>query len=75
MIHFVNFVYFQWVTLEQAKHGMVHLRMTWLKLSSDYNDLQVALYETQQMRLTTLSTAVLIVYIDSAKNLPVCIPF
>lgn len=31
---------FQWVTLEQAKHGMVHLRFTWLALSSDYNDLK-----------------------------------
>ncbi|ENN81663.1 hypothetical protein YQE_01938, partial [Dendroctonus ponderosae] len=29
-----------WVTLEQAKHGMVHLRFTWLTLSKDYNDLK-----------------------------------
>lgn len=65
--------YFQWLTLEQAKHGMIHLRMTWLKLSSDYNDLKAALIETQQLRLTNMSTALLIVYIDSAKHLPVSI--
>lgn len=32
--------YFQWVTLEQAKHGMVHLRLSWLNLSKNYSDLQ-----------------------------------
>lgn len=57
--------------LEQAKHGMVHLRMSWLKLSKDYNDLKSALMETQQLRVTSMSTALLTVYIDSAKNLPV----
>lgn len=30
---------FQWITLEQAKHGMLHVRFTWLNLSSSANDL------------------------------------
>lgn len=28
--------------------------------------------ETQELRVTSMSTAVLILYVDSAKNLPVC---
>jgi len=30
----------QWVTLEGVKSGMVHLRMTWLSLSSSVADLK-----------------------------------
>lgn len=30
----------QWVTLEGVKSGMVHLRMTWLTLSSSLADLK-----------------------------------
>ncbi|XP_053670999.1 extended synaptotagmin-2 isoform X3 [Anopheles nili] len=59
-----------WLTLEQAKHGLVHLRMTWFKLSSDKSDLRSALEETQHLRVTSMSTALLTVFIDSAKNLP-----
>ncbi|KAK9693219.1 C2 domain [Popillia japonica] len=59
-----------WITLEQAKHGMIHLRLTWLTLSSNYADLQAALTETQYLRVTSMSTALLVVFVDSAKNLP-----
>ncbi|XP_025992843.2 extended synaptotagmin-2 isoform X2 [Solenopsis invicta] len=59
-----------WVSLEQAKHGMVHLRLTWLQLSKDPTDLKAALVETQELRVTSMSTALLTLYIDSAKNLP-----
>lgn len=61
----------QWITLEHAKRGMVHLRLSWLQLSSNVDDLQAALLETQQLRVTTMSTALLTVFIDSASNLPV----
>jgi hypothetical protein len=57
-----------WITLEQAKHGMVHLRLTWLVLSDDYSDLKAALEETQLLRVTSMSTALLTVFIDSAKK-------
>ncbi|KAJ8965164.1 hypothetical protein NQ314_004307 [Rhamnusium bicolor] len=59
-----------WVTLEQAKHGMVHLRLTWLTLSKNYEDLETVLYETQMLRASNLNTALLTIFLDSAKNLP-----
>ncbi|XP_014475147.1 PREDICTED: extended synaptotagmin-2 isoform X2 [Dinoponera quadriceps] len=59
-----------WISLEQAKHGMVHLRLTWLQLSKDPADLKAALTETQELRVTSMSTALLTLYVDSAKNLP-----
>ncbi|XP_017883150.1 extended synaptotagmin-2 isoform X2 [Ceratina calcarata] len=59
-----------WVSLEQAKHGMVHLRLMWLQLSKNTADLKAALIETQELRVTSMSTALLILYVDSAKNLP-----
>lgn len=67
------FFYFlkKWLELEQAKHGSIHLRMTWLSLSSDRNELLAALEETQLLRVNSMSTALLTVFIDSAKNLPV----
>lgn len=59
-----------WLTLEQAKHGLVHLRLTWFTLSAEKNDLKAALEETQLLRVTSMSTALLTVFVDSAKNLP-----
>ncbi|XP_069702958.1 extended synaptotagmin-2 isoform X2 [Periplaneta americana] len=59
-----------WVTLEGVKSGMVHLRMTWLTLSSSLADLKAAIAETQLLRLTSMSTGLLMVFVDSAKNLP-----
>ncbi|KAG8234694.1 hypothetical protein J437_LFUL015348 [Ladona fulva] len=35
----------EWITLEDAKHGMVHMRMTWLKLSSNVADLKAFVVE------------------------------
>ncbi|KAH0949266.1 hypothetical protein HN011_000641 [Eciton burchellii] len=58
-----------WVSLEQAKHGMLHLRLTWLHLSKNAADLRAALVETQELRVTSMSTALLVLYVDSAKNL------
>ncbi|KAK0172236.1 hypothetical protein PV328_005581 [Microctonus aethiopoides] len=59
-----------WLTLEFAKHGMVQLRLKWLKLSKNIGDLQSALVETQQLRVTSMSTALLTLFVDSARNLP-----
>lgn len=85
---------FQWITLEQAKHGMLHVRFTWLNLSALASDLPAvreispqfyhrfihrfsslkfysqALTETQLLRVTTLASAIVSVYIDSASDLP-----
>ncbi|XP_045489362.1 extended synaptotagmin-2-B isoform X3 [Pieris rapae] len=59
-----------WQTLQQAKHGKVHLRLSWHRLSSELADLNQALLEVQLIKNSELSTAVLSVYIDSCKNLP-----
>ncbi|CAH0557884.1 unnamed protein product [Brassicogethes aeneus] len=58
-----------WIQLEKVKHGMIHLRMTWLTLSTNYKDLQAALEETQLLRVTKLSSCLLSVVVDSASNL------
>ncbi|XP_058803408.1 extended synaptotagmin-2 isoform X2 [Phymastichus coffea] len=59
-----------WLTLELVKHGMVHLRLSWLGLSSNPADLAAALKETQELRVTSMSSAILILYLDCARNLP-----
>ncbi|XP_030571834.1 extended synaptotagmin-2 isoform X3 [Drosophila novamexicana] len=58
-----------WLTLEDAKHGDLHVRLQWYKLTADPNDLQQILLETQLLRVTTMSSAVLSVFIDSARHL------
>ncbi|XP_065356125.1 extended synaptotagmin-2 isoform X1 [Calliphora vicina] len=58
-----------WLTLEDAKHGLLHVRLQWYKLTADPSDLQAALLETQLLRVTSMSTALLTVFIDSCKNL------
>ncbi|XP_053969539.1 extended synaptotagmin-2 isoform X2 [Anastrepha ludens] len=58
-----------WLTLEDAKHGLLHVRMQWYKLTADPTDLQAALLETQLLRVTSMSTSLLTVFVDSAKNL------
>ncbi|XP_050422686.1 extended synaptotagmin-3 isoform X2 [Adelges cooleyi] len=60
----------KWINLEDTKHGMVHVRLQWLELTSDKNALKKALSETQELRITNMSTAVVMLYIDSATNLP-----
>ncbi|XP_037038533.1 extended synaptotagmin-2 isoform X3 [Bradysia coprophila] len=63
-----------WLTLEDAKHGMVHIRLTWMNLTANPNDLQSALEETQLLRVSSMSTALLTVFIDSATHLPLARP-
>ncbi|XP_060645558.1 extended synaptotagmin-2 isoform X1 [Drosophila nasuta] len=58
-----------WLPLEEAKHGDLHVRLQWYKLTADPNDLQQILLETQLLRVTTMSSAVLSVFIDSARHL------
>ncbi|XP_063931939.1 extended synaptotagmin-2-like isoform X2 [Zophobas morio] len=60
----------QWIKLDNAKHGSIHLRFTWLSLSSDIGDLDAIREETQFLKVNTISRAVLVVYVDMATNLP-----
>ncbi|XP_030373546.1 extended synaptotagmin-2 isoform X2 [Scaptodrosophila lebanonensis] len=58
-----------WLTLEDAKHGLLHVRLQWYKLTADPNDLPQILQETKLLRVTSMSAAVLTVFIDSARHL------
>ncbi|VVC33371.1 Hypothetical protein CINCED_3A007280 [Cinara cedri] len=60
----------KWINLEDTKHGMIQVRMLWLEPTLDKNALKMALIETQELRVTNMSSAVVMVYIDSAINLP-----
>uniref|UniRef100_A0A2S2QJV6 Extended synaptotagmin-2 n=1 Tax=Sipha flava TaxID=143950 RepID=A0A2S2QJV6_9HEMI len=60
----------KWINLEDTKHGMIHVRLQWLELTLDKNALKRALTETQELRITNMSSAIVMVYIDSAINLP-----
>ncbi|KAJ8733972.1 hypothetical protein PYW07_014523 [Mythimna separata] len=59
-----------WLTLQEAKHGKVELRLSWHRLTSDVSELSRALTETLLIKTGELSSAVLSVYIDSCKKLP-----
>uniref|UniRef100_A0A1E1XM43 Putative ca2+-dependent phospholipid-binding protein synaptotagmin n=1 Tax=Amblyomma sculptum TaxID=1581419 RepID=A0A1E1XM43_AMBSC len=60
-----------WLTLKDTKSGKIRLRTTWLSLSSNTDDLALQLEEVRAISTKTpLSSAVLIVFLDSAKHLP-----
>ncbi|CAB3376533.1 Hypothetical predicted protein [Cloeon dipterum] len=59
-----------WIPLEEAKHGDIHMRCTWFGLSNDRDDLAVTLSETKMLHLSGMSSALFILYIDCAKQLP-----
>ncbi|KAK9512888.1 hypothetical protein O3M35_001203 [Rhynocoris fuscipes] len=58
-----------WIPLKEATTGMIHLRMTWLQFSDNISDLKAALLETELLK-TPLNTCILMVFVDSAENLP-----
>ncbi|XP_037044351.1 extended synaptotagmin-2-like isoform X2 [Bradysia coprophila] len=59
-----------WLTLKGVEHGELHVRFAWYELSSSSYDLAAALAETKNLGLTSLSSAALCVYVDSAIDLP-----
>lgn len=60
-----------WLTLDDTKSGKIRLRTFWLSLTTDTDDLPLQLECVKSISTKTpLSTAVLIVYLDSAKHLP-----
>ena len=56
-----------WITLEDASSGQVRIQTQWLKISHDVADYEDRLRETHGRQL---STALLMLYIDSCKQLP-----
>jgi Ca2+-dependent lipid-binding protein len=64
-----------WLPLENVKTGMIHVRCQWLHLSKDPEDLEKAMTANYRQRVDTgseapLAAALLIVSLDSAKDLP-----
>ncbi|KAI4897450.1 hypothetical protein NFI96_031539, partial [Prochilodus magdalenae] len=58
----------EWFDLEEVSSGKLHLRLEWLSLHSDAEKLDQAL---RSMRSNdSLSSALLVVHLDSARNLP-----
>ncbi|XP_068219497.1 extended synaptotagmin-2-B [Palaemon carinicauda] len=61
-----------WVPLSDAKSGRLHIRATWLELSEAAPSLDLQLEEIRALQNTTknpLHSAVLMVWVDSAKKL------
>ncbi|CAH1240978.1 ESYT2 [Branchiostoma lanceolatum] len=59
-----------WLPLEDATTGQVHLRMSWLSLSSQMEALDKMEKVKRIADADALSSALLVVRVDSAKNLP-----
>nr|XP_023028101.1 extended synaptotagmin-2-like [Leptinotarsa decemlineata] len=59
----------KWFTLDNAKHGKLHLRFTWLRLSADQGTLDTVSLETKLLKVTNISTALLTIYLDTAQDL------
>ncbi|XP_071942690.1 extended synaptotagmin-2-like isoform X2 [Antedon mediterranea] len=62
-----------WLPLEDATNGELHINLTWLSLSHTMNDLNVQLAQCRHIESTMgelVSSAILIVRLDSAKDLP-----
>uniref|UniRef100_UPI00358F0F6D extended synaptotagmin-2-like n=1 Tax=Myxine glutinosa TaxID=7769 RepID=UPI00358F0F6D len=63
----------QWLFLEESGSGEVHLRLQWLSLVPEPDILQKVLQPmktTPENTRNDLSTAMLVVYVDGASNLP-----
>ncbi|BFZ06345.1 hypothetical protein BsWGS_09385 [Bradybaena similaris] len=58
----------EWLPLEDVKHGMIHIQLTWLWLVNQASELDQVLEENKTDE--PASTAILLVFLDSARNLP-----
>ncbi|CAL1274515.1 unnamed protein product [Larinioides sclopetarius] len=60
-----------WLQLEDTKSGSLHIQSTWLTLSENPEDLSTQLLDIRSINSrSTLYSAVLLVFLDSAKHLP-----
>ncbi|XP_038654291.1 extended synaptotagmin-2 isoform X6 [Scyliorhinus canicula] len=63
----------QWFTLDEVSSGKLHLKLEWLSLLPIAEKLAEAMASTKAIQGTAndgLSSALLIIYLDSARNLP-----
>ncbi|CAH1098447.1 unnamed protein product [Psylliodes chrysocephalus] len=59
----------KWFNLDNAKHGKIHLRFSWLGLSADREDLNAASVETKLLKVADISMGLLTIYLDTAQDL------
>ncbi|KAG8201171.1 hypothetical protein JTE90_028830 [Oedothorax gibbosus] len=60
-----------WLQLEDTKSGSLHIQSTWLTLSDKADDLPQQLLDIRSINSrSTMYSAVLLVFLDSAKHLP-----
>ncbi|PAV87276.1 hypothetical protein WR25_01388 isoform B [Diploscapter pachys] len=60
-----------WYPLEGCKHGDLHVKTTWMNLSSNPEDLRLEEKDVEWMQTNTpMHPALLMVYIDSVSDLP-----
>ncbi|BFZ22451.1 hypothetical protein BsWGS_25490 [Bradybaena similaris] len=58
----------EWFPLEEVKSGMIHVQLTWLWLANQANELDRVVDGLKDE--DTVHVAILMVYLDSARNLP-----
>ncbi|XP_022257901.1 extended synaptotagmin-2-like, partial [Limulus polyphemus] len=56
-----------WYTLEEAKTGEIHLKITWLTFTDNLSDINPVM----NMNIPHFSSSLLMVFVDSATDLPV----
>uniref|UniRef100_A0A4W5L3D6 Extended synaptotagmin 2 n=1 Tax=Hucho hucho TaxID=62062 RepID=A0A4W5L3D6_9TELE len=69
----LNNLSFQWFDLEEVSTGKLHMKLEWLSLLSTPDKMDQVLRSVRADRSLAndgLSSALLVVYLDSAKNLP-----
>ncbi|GAB6032127.1 hypothetical protein CHUAL_010490 [Chamberlinius hualienensis] len=57
-----------WLPLDRAETGQIHLQFQWFQLNNDKRQLQIN--NSSELKKSGCSSCVLVVYIDSAKQLP-----
>ncbi|CAG5126272.1 unnamed protein product, partial [Candidula unifasciata] len=61
----------EWFPLEDVKSGMIHVQLTWLWLANQANELDRVIEDLIDEDI--VHVAILLLYLDSAKNLPVAV--
>lgn len=71
-MHSVQSPAFQWYPLEGCKHGDLHIKATWMNLSTDLKHLEKQEWEAEWGQADKpIHSALLMVYVDSVADLPV----
>ncbi|KAL1513440.1 hypothetical protein ABEB36_002851 [Hypothenemus hampei] len=58
-----------WLKLQNVEHGEIQLRTTWLTLSTNHDDMKYAQNEIQELQVSSLSTGILLIFVNHADDL------